>query len=63
MLNWLFGSKKEKLQKEYEKIYSKAIEFQRNGNIRAYSELIAKSEIIAAKIDELDKESSNGVSA
>lgn len=50
MLKWLFGNEKDKLRKQYRKVFERAIHQQRNGNIRGYSELIAKSEEIAEKI-------------
>ena len=54
MFSWLKADPKKKLQNEYQRIYEKAIAEQRRGNIRGYSELIAESEKIAKKIDEID---------
>ena len=38
----LFGDKKSKIRKEIDAKYKKAINFQRNGNIRRYSELMSE---------------------
>jgi hypothetical protein len=44
---------KAKLKKTYEKLLSEALEAQRRGDIRQYSELTAKAEDIAQEIDAL----------
>ena len=40
IINFIFGDKKSKLKKQIDQKYKKAIEFQRNGNIRQYSLLM-----------------------
>ena len=40
IINFLFGDEKQKIKKQIDKKYQKAIEFQRNGNIRMYSSLM-----------------------
>ena len=45
----LFGDKKSKIRKEIDTKYKKAINFQRNGNIREYSRIMEQ-------IDNLEKE-------
>jgi hypothetical protein len=40
ILNFIFGDEKYKLKREIDTKYKKAIEYQRNGNIRAYSSLM-----------------------
>ena len=47
-------NKKEKLQLEYEKVMKEAVDAQRRGDIATYSELSAKAEEIAKKMDEAD---------
>ena len=39
-LKYIFGDEKSKLKKQIDQKYKKAIEFQRNGNIREYSVLM-----------------------
>lgn len=41
-----------KLEKEYKNLLAKALGFQRNGDIRTYSELMSKAEEVAQKIDQ-----------
>jgi len=40
-----------KLKKQYQKLLADAMQEQRRGDIRAYSDLVAKSEEIAKEID------------
>ena len=40
IIELIFGSEKQKIKKKIDKNYQKAIEFQRNGNIRMYSVLM-----------------------
>ena len=47
--NFLFGNEAERLKKRINLEYSKAIEYQRNGNIREYSRMMEK-------IDKMEKE-------
>ena len=42
LYNLLFPSEAEKINKEIAKKYKQAIDFQRNGNIRGYSALMAE---------------------
>ncbi|MBQ49521.1 MAG: hypothetical protein CMP10_19230 [Zetaproteobacteria bacterium] len=56
MFGWFSGDKTEKLRKKYLKIYQKAIEYQRNGNIRKYSELIDEAEPLRKEIEALEQE-------
>ena len=43
-----------KLEKEYAKLSEKAMELQRNGDIKGYSELTSEAEAILTKIDKLN---------
>ena len=47
-----------KLEKEYDAILLKARDTQRSGDIKGYARLIAESEEILQKIEELSKEQS-----
>ena len=40
----IFGDKKSKLKNQIDKKYKKAVEMQRNGNIREYSSLMSEIE-------------------
>jgi hypothetical protein len=40
IMKFLFGDEKQKIKKQIDQKYKKAIEFQRNGNIRMYSSLM-----------------------
>ena len=44
IINFIFGDKKSKLKKQIDTTYKRAIEFQRNGNIRKYSSLMNEIE-------------------
>lgn len=46
---------KKELQKEYETLMKKAVDAQRNGDIEGYSNLSAKAENVAKKLDELSQ--------
>ena len=50
--NLLFDNKEKKIAKQIKKKYEQAIDFQRNGNIRGYSELM--NEIVNLE-DELER--------
>lgn len=51
-ISFLFGDKKTKIKKQIDAKYKKAIEFQRNGNIRQYSVIMNE---IANLEDEYDR--------
>lgn len=40
LFSFIFGDKKSKIKKQIDQKYKKAIDFQRNGNIRQYSVLM-----------------------
>ena len=52
-LKYIFGDKKSKLKKQIDKKYKQAIDYQRNGNIRAYSELMNEIATLEEKYSEL----------
>lgn len=53
MLNFLFGDKKKKLQKEHAHILTKAMQAQRNGNLKLFADLTDKAQKIQKQIDEI----------
>lgn len=53
MLSFLKKDPIKKLEKQYQKLLSDAMQEQRKGDIRAYSDLVAKSEKLAKQIDDL----------
>ncbi|WP_339806590.1 DUF6435 family protein [uncultured Marinobacter sp.] len=55
MLGFLKGDPKKKLQKAYEDKLAKAMNAQRNGDIRTYSTLTEEAEKIYAELQELKK--------
>ena len=55
LYNLLFPSKAEKINKEIAKKYKQAIEFQRNGNIRGYSALMAEISNLENRLVEIKK--------
>jgi hypothetical protein len=44
IISAIFGNKKTKIRKSIDLKYKKAVEFQRNGNIREYSSLMSEIE-------------------
>lgn len=52
LIKFVFGDKKSRIKKQIDLKYKKAIEYQRNGNIRQYSVLINE---ISNLEDEYDK--------
>ena len=54
MLSIFKSSPLKKLQKEYSQVLEQAMQAQRKGDIRLYSELTDKSEIILKQINELE---------
>lgn len=55
LYNLLFPSEAEKINKEIAKKYKQAIEFQRNGNIRGYSALMAEISNLENRLAEIKK--------
>lgn len=53
MLSFLKKDPIKALEKRYQKLLAEAMQQQRKGDIRAYSDLIAKSEKLAKEIDVL----------
>tara|TARA_R100001079_G_scaffold100297_1_gene64692 strand:- start:8088 stop:8267 length:180 start_codon:yes stop_codon:yes gene_type:complete len=53
--NLFFPSKTKKLEKQIKSNYEKAIEFQRNGNIRGYSELMNEISNLEDELERLKK--------
>jgi hypothetical protein len=51
-----FGNPLKKLKKQYEKIMKQAVDAQRNGDIKSYSELASKADVLLKKIEKLEKE-------
>lgn len=56
MLGFLKGDPKKKLQKDYEKKLTEAMQAQRNGDIRTYSVLTQEAEAMYAKLQEMKKQ-------
>ena len=54
MLSIFKSSPLKKLQKEYSQVLEQAMQAQRKGDIRLYSELTDRSEIILKQINELE---------
>lgn len=57
MLSIFKSSPLKKLQKEYSQVLEQAMQAQRKGDIRLYSELTDRSEIILKQINELEDKS------
>ena len=55
MLGFLKGDPKKKLQKEYEAKLAKALDAQRNGDLRAHGTLMEEAERIYAEIQALEE--------
>ena len=53
MLSFFKKNPIKNLEKQYQKLLADAMQEQRKGDIRAYSDLIAKSEELAKEIDAL----------
>ena len=53
LYNIFFPSEAEKINKEIAKKYKQAIEFQRNGNIRGYSALMAEISNLENRLAEI----------
>ena len=54
MFGFLKGDPKKKLEEEYAKLLTQAVEAQRNGKIELYGELTVKSEEVLKKIEDLE---------
>ncbi len=53
MFGFLSSKPEEKLQKEYERLLKEAVDAQRNGDIKKYSELHFEADKILKEIDKL----------
>lgn len=53
MFSFLKKDPASKLKKQYENLLQQALEAQRRGDIRSYSELTAEAEKVAEKMDQL----------
>ena len=53
MFKFLKSDPSKKLEREFKALQTKAMQAQRNGNIRGYSELTAQAEAIYLKIEQL----------
>ncbi|BFM50383.1 DUF6435 family protein [Marinomonas sp. THO17] len=53
MFNFLKANPQKKLTKEYDLLLEKAMQAQRNGDIRLYAELTAEAEVIKAQLEEM----------
>ena len=51
----IFGDRSSKLKNKINKKYAKAIQFQRNGNIRMYSETMAEIESLESELIKIDE--------
>ena len=57
--NFLFGTKEQQLSKKIKNKYEKAINFQRNGNIREYSLLMNEITNLEDELERLRNDSRN----
>ena len=57
LLNLIFGDKETKIRKKIDAKYKAAIEFQRNGNIRKYSEIMSEIAKLEDSIAEFNEKS------
>jgi hypothetical protein len=57
MFSFLKSDPIKKLDKEYDELLEKAMQAQRGGDIRLYSELTEKAEAVKVKLDELKAKS------
>ena len=55
LLKLIFGDKVSNLRNKINKKYVKAITFQRNGNIKMYSQTIAEIEVLESEINKLSE--------
>lgn len=53
MFGFLKGDPKKKLQAEYEKLLKEAMGYQRNGDIKTFSEITAKAEKVREQIEKI----------
>jgi hypothetical protein len=53
MFGFFKSNPQDKLQKQYEALLEKAMQLQRNGDIKNYSKVTAEAEKLREKIDEL----------
>ena len=53
MFSFLKANPQKKLTKEYDLLLEKAMQAQRNGDIRLYAELTAEAEVIKARLEEM----------
>lgn len=53
MFGFLKADPQKKLTKEYDTLLEKAMQAQRNGDIRLYSELTAEAEVVKARLEEM----------
>lgn len=56
MLNFLKGNPRKKLQKAYEEKLAKALQAQRNGDLRSHGTLMEEAEALYAEIRAIDNE-------
>ncbi len=55
MFGFLKADPKKKLQKKYEELLFKGMQFQRNGDIKSYSMITAEAEKVLEEIQALEK--------
>lgn len=53
MFNKLFGNPLKKLEKEYEKLLTRAVSAQRNGDMALFAKLSTEAENIGKQLDDL----------
>ena len=53
MFGLLKSDPQKKLQAEYQKLLEKAMQYQRNGDIRTYSEITAEAEKVREQLEQL----------
>ncbi|MEL6181959.1 MAG: DUF6435 family protein [Myxococcota bacterium] len=58
MFGWFKSDPKKKLQKKIDAKMSRAVEFQRNGKLREYAELMKEVEELEQELDALEQSSS-----
>ena len=53
LMNYFFGTKKDKIKKQIDKKRFEAIQYQRNGNIREYSRIMTEVQQLEEEYDRL----------
>ena len=55
MFGWLKSDPLKKLQKQHSDLLSKAVDFQRKGDLKTYSEMMAQAEKLEKQMDAVEQ--------